>query len=515
MRFQLSSLFIALLLPLAIRAADSTQWGGSCSRNMVSTEQNLPATFFPGEQSGANQKLSTSNNIKWVAKPGSFVCATPAIAGGKVFIGSMTNRKGNLSCFDEATGKLLWQWSKPCRDNEPGLIAKAAAHWISDEVGVCSTPVVEGDRLYFVDQNCVVVCLDVNGKPPAPGAEVGEAQELWTFDMVKDENVGALMSDASNCSPLLDGEILYVTTSNGVDRRPSNPLAEDSARRCLAPNAPSLIALDKNTGRFLAKDAVPIAPNLLHGQWSSPSMGVVRGKNLIFFGGGDGVLYAFKALKKVPAQPVTLELVWWADCIPAEYRPENPEETFTEYCLGDRRRIGNKNQTNDGTFAGMSEIIATPVFYNNRVYVAIGRDPTHGRGRGALMCIDASKTGDVTQTGRVWTYQGLDRSLSTVAIDAGLLYVGDVAGRLHCLDADSGKCLWVFEGKSQMISSPFVADGKVYMQTEKYLNVLATGRELACLGKISLGASSWVTPVAANGTLYVASRSRLWALAPK
>ena len=163
----------------------------------------------------------------------------------------------------------------------------------------------------------------------------------------------------------------------------------------------------------------------------------------------------------------------------------------------------------------MSEIIATPVFYNNRVYVAIGRDPTHGRGRGALMCIDASKTGDVTQTGRVWTYQGLDRSLSTVAIDAGLLYVGDVAGRLHCLDADSGKCLWVFEGKSQMISSPFVADGKVYMQTEKYLNVLATGRELACLGKISLGASSWVTPVAANGTLYVASRSRLWALAPK
>lgn len=61
---------------------------------------------------------------------------------------------------------------------------------------------------------------------------------------------------------------------------------------------------------------------------------------------------------------------------------------ITHYCLGDRRVKGTLNK-HDGTFVGRSEIIATPVFVNNRVYVAIGRDPAHGRGRGALHCIDA------------------------------------------------------------------------------------------------------------------------------
>ena len=64
------------------------------------------------------------------------------------------------------------------------------------------------------------------------------------------------------------------------------PIEEDAARRCFAPDAPTLIVLDKRTGRFLAKDAAPTAANMLHGQWSSPSMGTVRGRKLVFLGGG-------------------------------------------------------------------------------------------------------------------------------------------------------------------------------------------------------------------------------------
>ena len=118
------------------------------------------------------------------------------------------------------------------------------------------------------------------------------------------------------------------------------------------------------------------------------------------------------------------------------------------YYAGDARRSTALNK-NDGTFVGMSEIIATPVFYKNRVYVAIGRDAAMGRGRGALHCIDATQTGDISATGRIWTYQGLDRSLSTVSIADGLLYVADVAGRLHCVDAETGHCYWIHECKSR------------------------------------------------------------------
>ena len=66
---------------------------------------------------------------------------------------------------------------------------------------------------------------------------------------------------------------------------------------------------------------------------------------------------------------------------------------------------------------GPSEINATPVFWKNRVYVAIGQDPEHGEGVGILTCIDATKTGDITQTGKIWSYDKIHRSISTVSID--------------------------------------------------------------------------------------------------
>ena len=504
---------VSLLFCFQTQAADSPQWGGSACKNMVSEEKNLPDSFVPGQKGtqGEGIDLATTKNVKWVARLGDFACGTPAVAGGKVFVGAMINQKGVLNCFDEATGKLLWQWIKPCRTDIKEPPGQFAFNWIPKDLGVCSTPAVEGDRLYFVDQNCVVVCLDVNGRPPAPGASVGEAREIWSFDMYGNKSVGSRPSDAANGSPILDGDFLYVPTSNGVDRRNTVALDIDSPRQCFAPDAPNLIVLDKRTGRLLAKDAAPIAANMLHGQWSSPSMGVVNGQKLVFFGGGDGTCYAFHALASAPKQPVTLKTAWSVDCIPPEYRRFTGMAMFVHYCLGDRRRPDSLN-TNDGTFKGMSEIVGTPVFYNNRVYVALGRDPEHGRGRGALVCADATQSGDVTKTGKIWSYQDLDRTLSTVAIADGLLYIADVAGRLHCLDATSGEVQWVYETRNRAVGSPLVADGKVYMVSDRYVHILAAGKTLRALSKTNLGAYSWVTPVAANGTVYIASKNYLWAL---
>ena len=479
---------------------------------MVSVETNLPETFVPGEKSPQGQgiDLATARNVKWAARIGSFSCATPTVADGKVLVGGMIGRQGILKCFDEASGRLLWQWRKPCRSD---LKADAMNfRRFPKSLGVCSTPAVDGDRVYFVDQNCVVVCLDIHGEAPAPGTDVGRAKEIWTFDMYADKAVGARPSDACNGSPLIDGDLLYVTTSNGVDRIVNVPIEKDAARRCFAPNAPTLIVLDKRTGRFLARDTAPTAANMLHGQWSSPSMGTVQGRKLVFLGGGDGNCYAFEALAGVPKEPVALKTAWWVDCNPLEYRSFGKMDMIVHYTRGDKRRKDTINKLNDGSFVGMSEIIATPVFYKNRVYVAIGRDPDHGRGRGALLCLDANQAGDSTKTGKIWTYQKLDRSLSTVSIADDLLYIADVAGRLHCLDAESGKVQWVYESNSRAIGSTMVADGKVYLPTEKCLNILAAGKEMKLLSQITLGAPSWATPAAANGTLYVTSKNYLWAV---
>ena len=121
-----------------------------------------------------------------------------------------------------------------------------------------------------------------------------------------------------------------------------------------------MIVLDKRTGRLVAADGTRIADHLLHGQWSSLSMGRVGGRKLLFFGGGDGCCYAFEALASVPERPVRLKTVWWYDCIPPEYKAAAGDNRIAHYCLGDRRVKGTLNH-NDGKFVGMSEIVGTPV----------------------------------------------------------------------------------------------------------------------------------------------------------
>ena len=118
------------------------------------------------------------------------------------------------------------------------------------------------------------------------------------------------------------------------------------------------------------------------------------------------------------------------------------------------------------------------------------------------------------KTGKIWTYQGLDRTLSTVSVADGLVYVSDV-GRPAALPRrrDRQTATGSTTPRCEVWGSTLVADGKVYMPTSKGLWVLAAGKELKVLSRINLGAKVYASPVAANGTLYVATTAGwLWAV---
>jgi len=252
----------------------------------------------------------------------------------------------------------------------------------------------------------------------------------------------------------------------------------------------------------VAFDGGAIAKGMWHCQWSCPSYGRAGGRDLIFLGGGDGICYAFEAVAQAREKPFKLTTAWAYDCNPKHYRLRDGKPI--PYYDGDKRKKrGNKN---DGKYVGPSQIIATPILHQGRIYIAIGQDPLHGRGRGMLSCIDAA-TGE-----KAWDYDGLDRSISTVAVADGLVYAPDVAGRLHCLDARTGKPVWVHETKAETWGSPLVADGKVYLGTKTHFHVFAHGREAKELAKIRLDSPMYGTAVAANGVLYVASNRYLWAV---
>ncbi|MFM7554980.1 MAG: PQQ-binding-like beta-propeller repeat protein [Verrucomicrobiota bacterium] len=399
-----------------------------------------------------------------------------------------------------------------------------------ENLGLLASPLVVGNRLWIVTSRCEVLCLDTEGlangnegpytdeakymvkdtpkeaSPVEPSKQ--DADIVWRYDMM--DELGVFPHNASNSSVLMVDGVLYICTSNGQDWTHVN---------IPSPTSPSFIALDAKTGKLLGEDNVGVGPRIFHGQWTSPSTGKVGGQNLVFFGGGDGVLYALDAKPQkgdgskivpiLPGAPLDrdedkdtdyLKKVFWADLNPPEYKNDKSGKPY-KYPAAE----------------GPSEINSTPVFYKNRVYVATGQDPEHGEGVGRLVCLDATKKGDLTRTGILWDYKGIKRSISSVSIDpsTGLLFIGDFSGFVHCLDAETGKLHWVYDMKAHMWGSTLVADGKVYVGEEDgdFVVLAAKGGPKAqVLSETNLGAPVYSTPIVANGVMYVASQTHLFAI---
>ncbi len=493
-------------------ATDWPQWGGTDpGRNMYSPEKGLPDRFA---KEVINAKIEfkpgteeidpkSAKNLKWVAKIGSQSYGNVTVAGGKVYVGTNNENprdkqhqgdRSILMVFDEKTGEFLWQL----------VIPKLASGKVNDweNLGLLSSPTVEGNRVYLVTSRCEVICLDTEGMangndgpftdeaqyvagPGKPKATIGpkDADIIWRYDMM--DELGVFPHNASNCSVLIVDDMVYVCTSNGQDWTHSN---------IPSPLSPSFVALDKKTGQLRGEDEAHIGPRIFHGQWSSPSTGKVNGRQLIFFGGGDGWCYAFDAKPVKEGDSNFLKIAWKYDCNPLEYKKNDPAHKYP-------------------AAEGPSEINATPVFWKNRVYIATGQDPEHGEGVGNLTCIDATKTGDVTKTSKIWSFDKIHRSLSTVSITPdGLLFVGDFSGFLHCLDAETGQVYWTHDMKAHMWGSTLVADGKVYAGDEDGdFTVLAASKEKRVISEVNLGAPVYSTPIVANGVIYLSSNTHLFA----
>ena len=514
-------LIFLLILISPAPAADWPEWGGRPMRNMYSAQKGLPDQFGKIEFKPGTDEINATgiNNLRWVAKLGSQSYGNVTVAGGKVLIGTNNEpprdprHQGDRSlllCFEEKTGKFLWQL----------VVPKLAAGKVNDweSLGLLSSPTVEGDRVYLVTSRCEVICLDVNGmangndgpfkdeakyvvkdvvldcgKPterPAPPIEPGaqDADIIWVYDML--DELGVFPHNASNGAILILGDVIYACTANGQDWTHQN---------VPSPNSPSFIALDKKTGRFLAEDDAKIGPHIFHGQWGSPTLAVVNGNNQIVFGGGDGFCYSFDAKPVKEGDSAFLKTVWKYDANPPEYNKDKKGKAI-KYPAAE----------------GPSEINATPVFWKDRIYVATGQDPEHGEGIGILTCIDATKTGDVTKSAKIWEYRGIHRSISTVSLDpeTGLIFVGDFSGFVHCLDAGTGKLHWTHDMKAHLWGSTFVADGKVYVGDEDGdFVVLAASKEKKVISETNLGAAVYGTPIVANGAVFLQSNTHLFAFA--
>ena len=305
-------------------------------------------------------------------------------------------------------------------------------------------------------------------------------------------------------------------------------------------DAPAFIALNKHTGTLLARETVGLSRDLFHAQWGSAIKVAVGERSVIVLGGNDGYCYGFDGLQDgKPLSNPELTMLWKYDCVPEHFRTY-PSGKPIYYYQGDLRTYKRKEKLNkeiiafnkdkankdkkpieyladlslfnsgDGTFLGPSEILASPIEYEDKIYVAIGRDPLHGLGRGVLSCFKAPGRGDKSATATVWRFEGIGRSMSTVAVDEGLVYAGDLEGRLFCLDALTGELIWQHDTGHQIWGSPLVADGKVYLNTQNSFWIFKAGREKEVIFTSKGG--SECGPIVANGVVYAFIRGNLYAL---
>jgi outer membrane protein assembly factor BamB len=496
----------------------------------VSGTTGLPVEFRPrGAKIGQGKKTALPGiNEKWAVPLGNQTYVTPAVTGGRVFMGTNDKRLndarfekgggGLLLCLDSSDGSILWQLPMP------RLRTRNQKFNFDDlGLGLCASPTVEGDRVYLVSSRGEVLCLDVHGQangndgpfldegaymadarvlpdkpgrfdprdappPPAPvEVKPADGDILWRYDFLKELDVWP--QDAVDGSILIHGDHLFVCTSNGVDR---------SHSVVPSPNAPDLIVLDKNSGRLLAA-CEPLGQAIFHGDWSSPALARVGERTLVIWGGGDGVCHAFDAAFEpgVGGKPGRLRRVWWFDANPPHNRSRNG-----------KRLPYNRNGE------GPSEIIATPAVHKGRVYVAVGQDSRHGTGPGCFSCIDASKEGDITESGKVWQCFDVQRSFSSAAVWDGLVFIADYTGILRCLDAGTGREYWAHDLGARVFASPLVADGRVFIGDESgRVTVAAAGKEKRIHAGVKFDSAVYSTPVAADGVLYIASQKTLHAFA--
>ncbi len=436
-----------LLVASGPAGSDWPMWGGTPDRNMVSPMQGAAISW----------DIQSGKNVRWTAKLGSQTYGNPVVAGGQVYVGTNNELvrdpkapgdRGVLMCFRESDGQFLWQHT------HEKLKSGQANDW--PETGVCSSPLVERDRLYYVSNRCELVCLDIHGKP------------VWSLDMIRE--TGAFPHNQSSSSPVSFGDLVFAGTSNGRD---------ENHERVPAPRAPSIVAVNKQTGK-LVWQANHAGDRVLDGQWSSPAVATIAGVAQAVIGEGDGWVRGYEALSG--------KLLWSFDT--------NPK---------------------DATWPKTrNEVVGTPVIWRNRVYIANGQDPESGQGPGHLYAIDATKRGDITETGRVWHYDKIKRSVSTAAIYNGLLFHADLTGLLHCLDANTGQPYWTHDMLAVVWASPVVIGGKVYLGDEDGdVVVMDASKEKKLIFETNMGSNVYSSVVPANGTLFLTNRNQLFALGQK
>ena len=182
-RVWVAAMVIAVLLGAPLAADDWPQWRGP------QRDGSVPGASWPADFSGLEQR--------WTVPLGPSYSG-PIVAGDRVFVTETHDKQNEIvRALDRRDGREIWRatWSGSMK---VPFFASRSGSWVR------ATPAYDGQRLYVPGMREVLVALDA-----------ATGREVWRVDFPK--RYGTKMgSFGFVCSPLVDGDHLYIEAANSV-----------------------------------------------------------------------------------------------------------------------------------------------------------------------------------------------------------------------------------------------------------------------------------------------------------
>lgn len=236
----------------------------------------------------------------------------------------------------------------------------------------------------------------------------------------------------------------------------------------------------KPNHRFLAMDKTNGQPIWFEGTrplpedttYSAPVMGVVDGELQMVCSGGDGAVHSF--------QPRTGKKLW-------------------------------------SYYLSTHGINTTPLIVGNRVYCGHAEENLDTTEMGAVVCIDATKRGDITKTGTIWKRTEISLGRSSPILIDGRIYATDDRAKLHCLNAETGETIGEAARLGTMMRANLLyADGKIYANEVNgrgyILKPTETGTEMVYKYRFPSGEECHGSPIACNGRIYIPTTGTMYCI---
>ncbi len=357
---------------------------------------------------------------------------SPAVAGGRVFVGSSVTEGDNFFAFDAASGRALW--------------TADVGHWPipDDTVGIGAGPAIAGS-----------VVVAGGGDAAYYGLDAASGALLWRHDL--DAGPGGF----AWASPLVATGRAYV----GVASEGGNP-----------PVAGEVRALDLATGTLLARRR--LVPEGEHGAsvWNSPALSP-DGRSLVVTTGEDVRGYDGSYNRAVVAlDPLALE-IQQADkqATPGLDLDFGTSPVIFRDTRG--RTLVGANQKNGTFFTYVLADLAAGPLWQRALGISVGTMPAYdpALGGGGTLFV----AGDNGQLFALDPATGADRyaplalgfTHANMAIANGLVFVS-TGGRVLVLDGANGRLLRTLDpaNAGASFSGVVVAGGLVYWLSGPYLN---------------------------------------------